>query len=283
MVTPHGLVHRVGELEFLDSLTEPLTGIVRQLVRPRLVKNLLSGSNLGHPLHPLLTDVPIGAWTMSVLLDTVGGRSAESAADTLVATGIVAAVPTAATGLSDWSDTYGPETRIGLVHATANSVALSLFTSSLVARLMGRRGTGKMLGRLGVVVLLAGGYTGGHLGYVRGVNVNHTAWHEGPTDWTSVLPEAELAEGQARRVDADGTPILLYRHGGTIWALDSVCTHAGGPLDEGTISDGCVTCPWHGSVFHLDDGRIYRGPATTPQPSYDTRVQDGNIEVRARS
>lgn len=278
----HGLVHRVGELQFLDRVTDPLTKTVGQLVRPRLVKNLLSGTNIGHPLHPMLTDVPIGAWTMSTLLDTVGGRSAEPAADLLVATGIVAAVPTAASGLSDWSDTYGPETRIGLVHAAANTVALSLFASSLAARLTGRRGAGRLLGRFGVMVLLAGGYTGGHLGYVRGVNVNHTAWHEGPTEWTQVLADGDLTDGQTRRVEAAGTPILLHRAGGVVWALDSVCSHAGGPLDEGTVSNGCVTCPWHGSVFRLEDGSIHRGPASTPQPSYETRLREGQIEVRAR-
>ncbi|HET7305961.1 MAG TPA: Rieske 2Fe-2S domain-containing protein [Segeticoccus sp.] len=276
------LAHRLEQLQQLDRVGKPLSSAVTRLVQPRLVRNLLSGTNLGHPLHPMLTDVPIGAWTMAALLDTVGGERSAPAADGLVGAGIAAAVPTAASGLNDWSDLLGEESRVGLVHATANSVALSLYGASLVARLTGHRRGGRVLSSLGMVALGVGGYLGGHLAYSRGVNVNHTAFHSPPSEWTPVLPDAELAEGQSRRVDAAGSPVLLHRSGGRTYALDSVCTHAGGPLEEGTFADGCVTCPWHGSVFELGDGTIRRGPASTPQPVFETRTRDGQIEVRAQ-
>jgi nitrite reductase/ring-hydroxylating ferredoxin subunit len=230
---------------------------------------------------PVLTDLPIGAWVMSALLDTVGGPAAEGAADLLVTAGVVAAVPTAAAGLNDWSDTAGPGTRVGLVHAALNTTALSLYLASLVARARGRRRGGQALGLAGLGVLTGGGYLGGHLSFGLGVNVNRTAWEQRPHQWTPVLAGTELADGQHRKADAGGAPVLLYRTAGTVYALASTCSHMGGPLADGAISDGRVTCPWHGSTFRFADGTIVRGPASTPQPCYQTRIQDGRIEVRA--
>jgi nitrite reductase/ring-hydroxylating ferredoxin subunit len=201
----------------------------------------------------------------------------------LVGAGILAAVPTAATGVNDWADTYGDETRIGVVHAGANVAALALYVTSFVARRRGQRARGKALGLAGFAVLLAGGYLGGHLSFVRGVNVNHTAFEHRPEDWTAVLPEGDLAEGEHRKVLAGEAPVLLVRSAGALHALSNTCTHAGGPLDEGEFADGCVTCPWHGSTFRLEDGAVVRGPASTPEPSYETRVREGWIEVRARA
>jgi nitrite reductase/ring-hydroxylating ferredoxin subunit len=272
-------IRRLERLEALDKVARPLARTVGRAVRPRVVRNLLSGTDLGHPLHPMLTDLPIGAWVMSALLDAVGG--AEGAADLLVTAGVVAAVPTAAAGLNDWSDTVGPEARVGLVHATVNTTALSLYLASAVARARGRRRGGKALGLAGLGVLLGGAYLGGHLSFGMGVDVNRTAWEQRPDQWTPVLADTELADGEHRKADAGGVPVLLYRTEGTVYALDSTCTHMGGPLEEGAISDGCVTCPWHGSTFRFADGSIVRGPASTPEPCYQTRIQDGRIEVRA--
>jgi len=274
-------VRRIERFEALDKVARPLAGAVGRAVRPRVVRNLLSGTYLGEPQHPVLTDLPIGAWVMSALLDAVGGPAAEGAADLLVAAGVVAAVPTAAAGLNDWSDTVGPQTRVGLVHAALNTTALSLYLASLVARARGRRRAGQALGLAGLGVLTGGAYLGGHLSFGMGVNVNRTAWEQRPDQWTPVLADTELADGTFRKADAVGVPVLLYRTAGTVYALDSTCTHMGGPLAEGTISDGCVTCPWHGSTFRFADGTIVRGPASTPQPRYQTRIQDGRIEVRA--
>ncbi|MGH3409575.1 MAG: Rieske 2Fe-2S domain-containing protein, partial [Streptosporangiaceae bacterium] len=259
----HDLVRRVERIEALDRLAKPLVKVVSPAVRPRIVRNLLSGTYIGHPLHPMLTDLPIGAWGMSAVLDTVGGPAAESAADLLVTVGVAAAVPTAASGLNDWSDTYGRETRAGLVHAMAMTTALSLYAASAVARARGRRRGGRALGLTGLGVLMAGGYLGGHLSFVHGVDVNRTAWQDGPQEWTPVLADADLAEGEHRKVDAAGVPVLLYRTMGRLCALASTCSHMGGPLDEGTLADGCVTCPWHGSIFRFSDGGIVRGPAST--------------------
>src|SRR5436305_161405 len=198
MAFPHELVRRIERFTVLDKVAKPVAGMVGRAVRPRLVRNVLSGTKLGHPAHPMLTDLPIGAWSMSTLLDTVGGSSAERAADLLVGTGILSAIPTAMTGLNDWSDTIGGERRIGTVHAGANVAALGLYLASLIARRAGHRGRGKLLGLAGFGVLMAGGYLGGHLSYAKAVNVNHTVFEYRPPEWTPVLADAELVEGEHR-------------------------------------------------------------------------------------
>jgi nitrite reductase/ring-hydroxylating ferredoxin subunit len=278
---PHEMVRRIERFAPLDKVAEPLAGLVGKVVSPRWIRNLLSGTRLGHPAHPMLTDLPIGAWSMSTLLDTVGGNSSERAADLLVGVGILSAIPTAMTGLNDWSDTIGGEKRIGTVHAGANVAALGLYLASLIARGAGHRGRGKLLGLAGFGVLMAGGYLGGHLSYAKAVNVNHTVFEYRPPEWTPVLADAELGEGEHRMVTADGASVLLVRDKGQLHALANTCSHAGGPLDEGEFVDGCVVCPWHASTFRLTDGSIVRGPASIPQPAYQTRVSDGKIEVRS--
>ncbi|WP_433475746.1 Rieske 2Fe-2S domain-containing protein [Spirillospora sp. CA-142024] len=275
------MVRRLEGAEALDGAAEPVSKVVQRAVRPRLVRNLLSGTFQGHPLHPALTDVPIGAWTMAALLDSVGGSESEQAADLLVTAGVAAAVPTAVTGLNDWSDTMGAESRVGLVHAAGNVTALGLYTASLVERIRGNRRRGKVLGFVGFGVLSLSAYLGGHLSFARGVNVNRTAWEHGPEEWTPTLAEGDLADGDHRTVEAGGVQILLHRMSGKVYALDATCSHMGGPLGEGTFEDGCVVCPWHGSTFRFTDGGIVRGPASAPQPCYETRIQDGRIEVRA--
>ena len=281
MNVPQYLIRRLEQAQYLDRWAKPLAATVSRVVHPRAVRNLLSGTNVGHPLHPMLTDVPIGAWAMSTLLDTLGGPGVERSADLLVSAGLLAAVPTAASGLNDWSDTYGSDTRVGLAHAVLNTTALSLYVASLAARARGHRGPGKALGLAGFGVLLAGSYLGGHLSFTRGVNVNRTAWQDGPREWTPVLADADLSDGQHRAVDASGVPVLLYRTPARIQAIANICSHMGGPLDEGTIADGCVTCPWHASVFRFTDGAVLRGPASSPQPRYETRISGDRIEVRA--
>ncbi len=280
MSMPHRAARRLGEMESLDRVAEPATKAAGRVVRPKAVRNLLSGTSLGHALHPALTDVTIGAWNMAALLDAIGGRAAEPAADLLVKVGIASSVPTVLTGVNDWSDTIGPERRVGLVHALVNDTALGLFVASMIMRKRGNRRAGRALGWAGAGVLGVGGYLGGHMSFVQGVNVNRTAWQQEPEAWTPLLDDAELAEGAPHRVEVNGTPILLYRDGGRIFALGATCTHMGGPLEEGTFEDGCVTCPWHSSTFRLEDGGIVRGPASTPEPHYQTRVRDGRIEVR---
>lgn len=276
------LLERLHEAEGLDDIAKPLAGAVTKAVPHGVVKDLLSGTWLGHPLHPMLTDVAIGAWTSAFVLDLVGGPEGGPAADTLVGIGVLSALPTAASGLSDWSDMLGAERRVGLVHAGANVAATSLYALSWLARRGGKRGRGVALGMLGATVATVGGFLGGHLAYRQGVNVDRHAWDEGSTDWVDTVDESELADGEPVVVSAGGIDVLLVRRGERIDAIADVCSHAGGPLHEGELEDGCVTCPWHASTFRLSDGSAVHGPATSPQPAFDTQVAAGRVQVRSR-
>jgi nitrite reductase/ring-hydroxylating ferredoxin subunit/uncharacterized membrane protein len=275
------LIAGIERARSLDAVGRKLGLAVANVVRPGRAKDLLAGTWLGHPVHPMLTDLPIGAWTSASILDLVGGGQARRAADALVGVGVLAAVPTAATGLSDLADVVDPRERsLGTAHALGNLTALVLYSGSYLARRRGRRDAGVRLAMLGATVMTGAGFIGGHLAYRKGVGVDQTAFRRRVEDWTPVLEERELPEAKARRVSAGGTDILLYRRGGRVFALANRCSHRGGPLHKGRVADGTVRCPWHLSTFSLEDGSILQGPATAPQPCYEARVRDGSIEVR---
>lgn len=276
------LMEQVEQAAWLDSVAKPLSKKVAALVPAGTVKDTLSGTWLGHPLHPMLTDIPIGAWTSAMMLDLLGRRSDGKAARRLVGIGVLTALPTAVTGLSDWSDTMGEERRIGFVHAAGNVVAVTLYSMSWLARRRRRRGKGVVLGLAGATAATVGGYLGAHLAWRQGVNVDRHAWQHGIDDWADVAAEADLADGKPLRVTAGDDEVLLVSNGYGICAISDICAHMGGPLHEGTIEDGCATCPWHGSVFRLDDGSVVHGPATGPQPAYDVRIAAGRVSVRRR-
>ncbi|HVW33004.1 MAG TPA: Rieske 2Fe-2S domain-containing protein [Acidimicrobiia bacterium] len=278
----HDVVARIGESEGLDRLTRPVSDAAKRLIPAGRMKDALSGTRLGHPAHPMLTDMPIGAFTAATVLDVTIGTRAGPAVERLVAVGLAAAVPTALTGLSDWSDTYGADQRTGLVHGVGNVVSLALFSASLVCRRAGTERAGRFFGLAGLAVMAGAGYLGGHLSFARGVGVNNAFFQHGPGDWTAVLDETDLVECTPTVVPAGDATVLLYRRGAEISAISNRCSHAGGPLDEGKLDGetGCVVCPWHQSVFRLDTGAVVHGPASVPQQAYETRIRSGQIEIR---
>lgn len=278
-------VAAVERSQTLDTLGQRLGELVSKVLRPGKVKDLLSGTWLGHPAHPMLTDVAIGSWTSALVLDVAGGAWSSDAAETLVGLGVLTAGPTALTGLSDLADLgTPPERALGAAHAMGNAVAICLFGASWLARRRGNGRLGTTLSLAGAAAMTGAAFLGGHLTLRKGIGVDHTAFEEPVGEWTGVLDEGELAPGEPRLVRAGGNDVMLYRGpGGPIVAVADRCNHAGGPLHEGSVHAGCVTCPWHASQFDLADGSVVRGPATAPQPSYETRVRDGKIEVRSRS
>jgi nitrite reductase/ring-hydroxylating ferredoxin subunit/uncharacterized membrane protein len=278
---PQRLIERIASAQELDQVTGPLAKLVGRATAPAAIKNALSGNWLGHQLHPLLTDVTIGAWTSVPVIDLVGGSGGADAARLLTGFGILSAVPTAASGLSDWSETYGPEMRVGLIHAAGNVVGLALQIASYLARRRGRRVRGAALSLAGLGVAGAAGYLGGHLVYALGVGVNHAAFEHRPSDWTDVADAGALEDSRPLRVEAADIPVVVVKDGDRLYALSATCVHAGGPLDEGELVDGCLKCPWHASTFRLEDGRAVRGPATVDQPVWEARIHDGRLQVRA--
>lgn len=248
------------------------------------VKNFLHGTWLGHPLHPALTDIPLGSWTAALVMDAMdditGRNEFQRGADLAVAIGLVGAAASAVTGLTDWAATDGRARKVGLVHALLNTTGALLYTGSLIARKNNERALGRGLGMIGFAVAAAASYLGGKLVYSEQIGVDHTVGQQYPKDFKPVLAEAELKEGEMRGVDADGSRVLLAKCDGTIYAISDVCSHLGGPLGEGKFEDCTVTCPWHGSRFSVKDGSVIDGPATHPQPSLEVQVHNGQIEVR---
>lgn len=275
-----GYIDALEDVRGLDRLAEPLASVVSKVVGRGPLNDLLSGTQVGHPAHPALVLVPIGSWLSASLLDVAGGPQARPAATRLTGLGVLAAVPAALAGASDWTDTLGGERRVGLVHALANLGGVALFTGSWLARRRGRHTQGALLSAVGVLAATGSAWLGGHLTYALGVGVDTTAFQGLPQEWTDVAAEGDVAEGRALEVHADGTPVLLTRVGGAVVALADRCTHRGGPLHEGEIADGCVTCPWHGSRFELRDGSVQHGPATRPAATFEVRTSGGRVQVR---
>jgi nitrite reductase/ring-hydroxylating ferredoxin subunit/uncharacterized membrane protein len=278
----------LDRLGWLRTLSDWLTGVlgpVRERHQGNLALELLHGGRwVGHPLHPALSDLPIGLWAGVMVLDATdrdpAPRRGIDAAGMLSAAGILAAGATALTGLSDWTVSNDQDRRVGLFHGLLNTVALGLQGASLGTRMAGHRGTARALGAASLTITATAGYLGGHLVFTKGVMVNRVAWAVGPRRWTRAMQEADLPDDSPAAVEAEGRQILLYRHRGRLYAIDNICSHAGGLLSRGTVADLTVTCPLHGSRFALADGCVSRGPASQPQPALPTRIRNGWIEVR---
>ena len=275
-------IDALESVEALDGTALKLAGAVSNAVPAGAPRDALSGTWLGHALHPLLTDVVIGSFLSATLLDLLGGHDTGRASERLIEVGLVTAAPTVASGLTDWAMTaYGDRrTRpVGLVHASANLTASALYAASLGARRRGVPGRARLLSIAGAAALSVGGQLGGHLAFTRGVGVNQTAFDEGPRDWTTV-ETGDLEDGKPTGGMAGDTPVLLLRHDGHLHALHDRCSHRGCLLSAGQVEGESVTCPCHGSRFSLGDGSIERGPATARQPVFEARENDGRIEVK---
>jgi nitrite reductase/ring-hydroxylating ferredoxin subunit/uncharacterized membrane protein len=279
------LRYAIDRLERTPALDPParfLAGVWDRLLPGGKARDGLHGVWLGHPLHPALTDLPIGCWTSAMLLDLAGGEETRTAAQHLVGLGVLSAVPTIVSGASDYVaiGEFDAPKRVGVVHALSNAAATMLYAASWLRRRSGDHRGGVWLGLAGATAATVGGALGGHLAYRNAVGVDHTTGDSGPAEWTDVCALRDLPMRQPVRRTVGDTDVLLYRLGSTVRAIAATCSHLGGPLDEGTVTDECVTCPWHGSTFRLDDGSVVHGPATAPQPAYDVRVVGRTLQLR---
>jgi nitrite reductase/ring-hydroxylating ferredoxin subunit/uncharacterized membrane protein len=264
----------------LDGAADALSAGVRRLLdragnARQPLRDALSGTWLGHPVHPAITDVPVGAWTAALVLDLAGQRRAAKIA---VGVGLAGALGAALTGLNDWLDTYGRPRRLGVVHATLNGTATLLYATSFLAR-GSCDAAGIALSTLGYGTVALSALYGGELSLDEQIGVNHAHAAEPPSDEVDVGLLDDVPDGGMRRVDAHGYPIVLVRRGVTVFALAATCAHQGGPLDQGTLDGETITCPWHGSTFCVTDGSIVNGPAAEPQPVLRARVLDGRVRV----
>lgn len=281
----------IAEQPWLDTVGKPLSEGVRQAFSStgpvgRAAKNALHGVWLGHPLHPVFTDVPIGAWTTALALDareaSTGDEAFGRAADFALGVGLVGAVGAAITGLNDWSETEGRSRRLGLLHGLLNITATACVATSYILRRNGSRPAGRAAAVVGYGVALGAAYLGGNLVYQERIGVTHAAIAE-PEAFTPVLDSAALPDNSMRKAVVEDASFLVVRQQQRVCALAHPCAHLGGPLSEGTLKDGSVVCPWHGSEFALEDGRVLNGPATEPQPCFAVRENAGRIEVGPES
>ncbi len=289
-------VHLTG----LDPLAAKITAAWQAAV-PQVVKDVLHGSPLGHSLHAILVQVPVGTWTSAVTLDAIatvhqvaGGdadvrRGVDTASGALVATGLAGAVPAVLAGLADYAVQHREQQRTTLVHAAFNTVGIALFAASLWERGRGRVAAARGLAAVGLGANVVGAALGGHLSYRWASGANHaeSVPHVTPRGWYEVARRDELPDGRAQQAHVGDVPVLLVRRGERVFALADTCSHLAGPLHEGEVvlekGRDCVVCPWHRSVFALEDGKVVHGPAVAPQPVFDVRVVDGGVQVRVRA
>ncbi len=279
----------VDRLPWLDGVAEKTQLKVREVIDRggTTLRNVLDGVWFEVPLHPVLTDVPIGSWTATLVFDgldaATDSKAARNAADATLALGIAGAIAAAVTGLSDWRYLSGGSRRMGVAHGLLNTAGLALNITSLALRAKGSRSAGRLAFLTGFSINGAAAHLGGELSYNYGLRVNRNVFEQdGPDEYVPVLEESDLSDSGMRRVEVDGVGVLLSRtQGGKICAIAATCNHFSGPLQEGEREGDTVVCPWHKSRFDLCTGQAIDGPAVFPQSHYHTRVRNGNIEVKA--
>ena len=275
-------LRQLESAEALDPAAAAIGKAVRDTIGNGTLKSALSGTWLGHAVHPMLTDVVIGSFTSASVLDVLGPDS-DGASQRLIGLGLLAYLPTAAAGINDWADTEVIDDgirRVGLVHAGCNAVGASLYALSWRARRRGAGRVGAAFGLAGMAVMVAGGYLGGHLSMTKGVGPAETVFDRGPTEWTPAADASLLRDDRPQRVVVDDTPVLLLRKGEEIFAIHDRCSHRGCSLSEGSVEGDEIVCACHGSRFSLSSGALKHGPATASQPAFQVRTAEGRVEVR---
>ena len=269
------LIDRLEHATGLDPLVQAGQRAAR-LVRPGRIRDVLHGTWLGHPPHPLLAQAATGAWLSAGVLDCSPGQ--EEAARLLTAVGLAAAGPAALAGAADWSEQHEQQMRVGVVHAMANALAIGLYGASLAVRGPQRS---RWLRLCGLASLSGAGLLGGHLAFRLAVGANHAEEvpHLIKPGWHYLMKSAELPEGKPVRQLVGEVPVVAVRAHGDVHVLADRCSHMSGPLSGGDLDGGCLTCPWHGSMFRIEDGSVARGPATAPQPAFQVREVGGALQI----
>jgi nitrite reductase/ring-hydroxylating ferredoxin subunit len=285
-----GILDRVADAAALDKVIDPVRNAVRRAL-PQPVKNLLHGTWLGHPVHPVMVHIPVGAWLSAGLLDLV--PPFRPAATLLIGTGVASAVPASLSGAADWSEQDSGVRRLGALHAALNTAALALYAGSLVARKRGRTPLGLALSYAGLGVATGSAAIGGHMSYAQSSGASHatTAARALSKDWMDLGPLDDLPEGRPALRTGKGSsvavPLAVVRRGARVDVFVGACAHLSGPLHEGSVEEvngsACLVCPWHGSAFDLDSGTARRGPAGNGQEKLEVRMEAGRVMARVPS
>jgi nitrite reductase/ring-hydroxylating ferredoxin subunit/uncharacterized membrane protein len=276
----------------IKGIADPLYDILNKLLQEtplRPLKLFANGTWLQHPLHPLLTDVPVGAWTLAMLLELIallfGVQNLGIASTIAIGLGVLAALAAIVTGFSDWMDVDPPEKALGMLHAILNIISTILFAVAFF--MLWSSGwtvtvPAFVIALIAYLIITLGAFIGGDLVYRMGTMINRNAYRSGPKDFVPAIAFSDLTENQTKRVEVKGQPILLLRRGDKVYAVGAVCSHYGGPLEKGKIIGSTVQCPYHYSRFSLEDGSVKEGPSSSPVPAYDTQVVGGQVQVKLR-
>jgi nitrite reductase/ring-hydroxylating ferredoxin subunit/uncharacterized membrane protein len=269
--------------EWADDVGEFLQKIYLAVLRPvPLLKDFLHGTWLGHPLHPVITDVPVGALTVALFLDIVDQREGAKWA-TLA--GLVSMGGAAVTGVADYTGADGKARRYGTIHSLLMFFSLVLYLFSVLIRFevipySGGGAVGTAV--IGYLLLALGAYVGGEIVYSLGYMVDRHAWRSGGSRWTT-LDQTEFPDNAPVKAKAGQQTLVVVRKGEALYALHDTCAHAGCSLAEnGALVGDKIECQCHGSRYDLATGRVARGPATYDQPAFELRRGDGRIEARRR-
>jgi nitrite reductase/ring-hydroxylating ferredoxin subunit len=283
-----GILDRMADVAAFDKVIEPARNVVQAVLKPQALRDFLHGTWLGHPLHPVLVQVPVGTWTSAGLLDAI--PPLRPAATFLIGTGVAAAVPAALSGAADWSEQETGVRRLGALHALANTVALGFYVGSLVARTNGRGTLGRVLSYTGLGIATASASVGGHMSYAQSSGASHsaTAARALGSEWIDLGPLDDLPEGRPALRTGQGAsasvPLAVVRRGARVDVFVGTCAHLSGPLYEGTVQDvrghACLVCPWHGSAFDLESGDPRHGPSANPQEKLEVRMEAGHVTAR---
>ncbi|PRY37163.1 nitrite reductase/ring-hydroxylating ferredoxin subunit [Geodermatophilus tzadiensis] len=286
-----GILDRLADVNTFDRAIESARKGVQAVLKPGAVKDALHGTWLGHPLHPVLVQVPVGSWASAGLLDAI--PPLRPAATVLIGTGVAVSVPAAMAGAADWSEQEIGVRRLGALHAVSNTVALGLYVGSLVARAKGRGTLGRVLSYAGLGIATGSAAVGGHMSYAQSSGASHaaTAARALTSDWIDLGPLDDLPEGRPALRTAGGSgvaaPLAAVRRGGRVDVFVGSCSHLAGPLYEGSVEEvrgrTCLVCPWHDSAFDLDNGEPRRGPAANPQEKLEVRMEAGRVMARLPS
>src|SRR5256885_14516884 len=234
---------QIADHPALDTVAEPLANAIKTAYNSagdsgRIVKDAVHGVWLGHPLHPVFTDLPVGAWTTGLVLDAVAAVRnepvLEEAADMAIAVGLVGAAGAAVARLTDWSETSGRSRRAGFVHGLLNITATTLYAAAYVLRKNGSRAVGQRCAIAGYGIALGSAWLGGDLVYDQRIGVNHADADE-PGQFSRVAASASLHENSMIRAKNDEADVLLARQHRRLCALNHRCSHIGGPLSDGTL------------------------------------------------
>jgi nitrite reductase/ring-hydroxylating ferredoxin subunit len=283
-----GILDRVADVTTLDKVIDPARRVVQGALRPQALKDFLHGSWLGHPLHPVLVQVPVGTWLSAGLLDLI--PPLRPAATVLIGTGVAAAVPASLAGAADWSEQEAGVRRLGALHAVANIAAVGLYGGSLLARGAGHGGLGRVLSYAGLGLATGSAAVGGHMSYAQSSGASHAVMSARAltTDWIDLGPLDDLPEGRAALRTGKGrgvaVPLAVVRRGTRVDVLIGACAHLSGPLYEGAVENvrgrQCLICPRHGSAFDLASGAPRRGPAADAQEKLEVRMEAGRVMAR---